>query len=50
MQTVLEVFALSETGEGDFFGVGVGAEVLEDDAAELRLDVLVAYEDVEEPA
>jgi hypothetical protein len=47
---VLQVGAGFEVGEGDVARVLVGAEPVEDDAAELVVDVWVADEEVERPS
>jgi hypothetical protein len=49
-QDVLQVGASFEVGEGDVARVLVGAELVEDDAAELVVDVWVADEEVECPS
>lgn len=49
-QDVLQVGAGFEVGEGDVAWVLVGTELVEDDAAELVVDVWVADEEVERPS
>jgi hypothetical protein len=50
VEDVLEVGQGFEVGEGDVVRLGVGAEAVEDDGAELGVDLRVAHQGVEGPA